>query len=110
MSLHTLADGHTHVTRRRGCIGEVLFAGVSRSLFVPSPPPFRLMDEGAMSAVLDTNGIRREKTMGNRERGWPGGGVGAVIYGICPQPHPFPSLILSYPIPGTIMSVVLSIE
>ena len=35
-------------------------ASPARFLF-PSPPPFRLTDEGAMSAVLDTDGIRREK-------------------------------------------------
>ena len=29
-------------------------------------------------------------TMGNRKRGWPGGGVGVVIHGIFPQSCPFP--------------------
>ena len=28
--------------------------------------------------------------MGNHERGCPGGGIGVVIHGICPQPRPFP--------------------
>jgi len=32
-SLQILADGDTHVIRRWGCIGEVLFADVSHSLF-----------------------------------------------------------------------------
>ena len=31
MSLQTLADDHTHVIQLRACIGEVIFADVSRS-------------------------------------------------------------------------------
>jgi hypothetical protein len=59
MSLQTPANDHTHVIRRRGCIGEVLFTDVSHSLFV-SRLHYRLDyrpidDEGAVSAVLDTN-------------------------------------------------------
>jgi len=60
MSLQTLADGHAHVIQCRECIGEVLFAGIFCSLIVSVTTTFRSMDEGTVSAVLNTNDMQRE--------------------------------------------------
>ena len=67
ISLQTLADGHTHVIRRRGCIGEVLFGicwHLPLSVCFCLHLSFQSTDEGAVRAVLDTNDIRGE----NEER------------------------------------------
>ena len=47
--LVSLADGHTYVIRRRGCISEVLLADISRLLFVP------------VSTTISTDGWRRRE-------------------------------------------------
>ena len=61
MSLQTLADGHTMSFDVEGASARsFLLTSPARPLF-PSPLSFRLTDEGAVSSVLDTNGIRRKK-------------------------------------------------
>ena len=92
MSPQILADDHTHVIRRRGCIGEVLFAEVSSSLFVSVSTTISIDGRRPWERHTGqyTEGEGETTTIGNYERGCPRGDVGVVNHGICPQPRPFP--------------------